>query len=281
MTPDTGVFPGVPISTYHSWDAASNSRLTRLKRSPAHLKAYLDQPPEQTHALVAGRAIHAAVLEPTVFAEQYVQGPPGDRRTKAVKAAWAELEDERGQGYVLKPDDYAMCLAIRDSVCSRRSAAALLGGDGDAELSLVWRDRETGILCKGRYDRLSPKLAGGTVVDLKSTRDASRLEFERSIFTYGYHRQGAFYLDGGKALGLELAHYTIIAVEKDPPYEVGIYRLTEGAIDAGRDQLRPLIDKYAACQRSGDWPGYPDHVFDISLPPWAWNRITEELEMAS
>jgi exodeoxyribonuclease VIII len=276
--PKVGVHRGVPAPTYHTWDAASNSRLGKLKRSPAHLRASLDEAPgKESPALKIGRAVHAAVLEPEVFAADWVAGPPGDRRTKEVRYVWEELEAKFGAEYVLKPADYAMACRVRDSVWARRSARALLDGDGDLELSMVWQDPDTGLLCKGRYDRLSPLLAGGTIVDLKTTQDASLFAFERSIFNFGYHRQAAMYLDAAEALGVAVEHYTIIAVEKAPPYEVAVYRLTEGAVDGGREELKPLLATYAECQSTGHWPGYADRVRDISLPPWAWNRITEEL----
>ena len=42
VAPEPGIYPGVPMDEYLGWDCASNSRLRRLRRSPAHLKAYLD-----------------------------------------------------------------------------------------------------------------------------------------------------------------------------------------------------------------------------------------------
>jgi hypothetical protein len=70
----------------------------------------------------------------------------------------------------------------------------------------------------------------------------------------------------------------IVAAEKEPPYAVAAYRLTEGATDAGMDQLRPLLQLYRRCQASGEWPAYPDTVQDISLPDWAWKIVGEEIQ---
>ena len=72
--------------------------------------------------------------------------------------------------------------------------------------------------------------AGGCILDFKTTLDARPSEFERSIFKYGYHRQGAMYLEAAAAHGIPAKHYVIIASEKVPPYGTCIYRLTEGAI---------------------------------------------------
>lgn len=281
--PEPGVYPGTPMETYHAWDGASNSRLSKLRQSPAHLRAYLVAPPEETAALRHGRAIHAAILEPDDFASRYVAAPEGlDRRTKAGKETWDGLLNRFGEGCVLKADEYAMCLAVRDSVHAHQSAGNLLVGPGEIELSCTWKHAQVdGIGCKARFDRYTPMIAGGAIVDIKTTRDASRREFEKAIFSLGYHRQGAFYLDGAKALGMHAEHFVILAVEKEPPYAVAAYRLTEGAIEAGRDQLEVLLRRYGQCLATDTWPAYPDEVQDIALPPWAWTQIDEEITEAT
>lgn len=48
---------------YHSVTAVSNSALGCLMKSPAHLKAALENPPEDTPAFILGRAVHALTLE--------------------------------------------------------------------------------------------------------------------------------------------------------------------------------------------------------------------------
>lgn len=298
--PPPGVFTGTPMQDYHEWDAASNSRLSRLMRSPAHLKAYLEAEPKDTDALRFGRAAHCAILEPDVFEDRYATASQciartkkGDRCSKSgtwpvqgggavctthlPEAGAGDLElDESVE--LLSEYDWTRCLGMRDAVAEARRAHGMLTGPGEVELSVRWDDAETGVPCKARWDRHSPELAGGAIVDLKTTRDASPLSFERAIFTFGYHRQGAFYLQSARARKLPARHYTIIAVEKEPPYGVGVYRLTEGAIQGGEDQIRPLLRRYAECLRTDTWPCYPDEVRDISLPAWAWNQLDEQVE---
>lgn len=278
-TPSTGVYDAVPMERYHSWSAASNSQLKHLERSPAHLRAYLNQEYEEKPAQILGRAIHAAVLEPALFEAAWVKAPDVDRRTKAGKETWFKALDmaESLGAELLKGDDYETCLRVRDAVWASSAARGLLEGDGQTELSCLWRDRESGVLCKGRFDRFSPSVAGGAIVDLKTTMDASRLSFERTIFKFRYHHQGYMYTEGAKALSLPLKHYCIIAVEKEPPYGVGVYRLTEAALSLGGEVVRPLLERYALCKDRNEWPGYPDEVQDISLPPWAWNQ-TDDLK---
>lgn len=295
--PLAGIHRSTPMGLYHGWPAASNSRLSKLRRSPAHLKAYLEEPPKERSALIIGRAAHTTILEPDTFdstftvAELCAATKKGDGQrcsnwgialhekqgwlcgvhAKGITSEWSTTR------FVLPEPDYRACRLMREAVYKHPAARGLLWGEGDVELSMLWHDRETGVPCKGRMDRLSPRIAGGAIVDVKTTRDAGRREFERAIFAHGYHRQAAFYLDGAAANGIAAEHFVIVAVEKEPPYAVAVYRLTEGAIEGGREQLRPLLARYAECVEQDVWPGYAEDVQDIALPTWAWQQIDEEV----
>jgi exodeoxyribonuclease VIII len=296
ITPEPGIYRDVPMEVYHRWNAASNSRLTKLDRSPAHLKAYLDQPSEDSKALRVGRAIHTTVLEPDTFDRTFVvttkclgttqSGARCDKNGRDYFGAmygWRCGIHQKGLGtpdetqLPLSEDEYQMAMAVRRAVQRHRSASGLLSGAGDTELSLVWRHSVTGVLCKARPDRFSPWLPDGAIVDLKSTRDASYLAFAKAIFSYGYHRQASLYLDGARVLGLEAAHFVFAALEKEAPYAVATYRLLESAIEAGAEQLVRRLNVYDECMQSNVWPAYPDEVQDIALPDYAWKMIEEEV----
>ena len=275
--PLPGMYPGVSMRDYQLWPAASNSRLSLLRQSPAHLKAHLDEPTPDAAHFATGRAFHSAVLEPDDFRSKYFAAPNGDRRTKAIKEQWEELEARWGRGYVFKLDDYNEILSMRDSVYAHPAARRLLTGAGLNEMSATWIDPETGLECKARLDRYTG-IDGGIIVDPKSCRDASRDAFERSIYSYGYHRQAGQYTTGAVACRLNVRHFVNIAVEKERPYAVAVYRMTEGAIEAGIAQLRPLIARYKQCLDSGVWPGYSDRIEDVAIPTYAWPQIDNEIK---
>lgn len=292
MPPPLGIFEGVPMAEYHGWKAASNSRLQRIRKSPAHLRAYLEGGDPDTEAKVIGRAIHSAILEPDDFTKRYVMKPEGlDRRTKEGKAKWADLVLAHGPEAILEAEQYATCVGIRDSVHRHEKARGLLySPERRVELSLVWdhevadpRFPENGsaLRCKARPDVFSPALAGGAIVDVKSCVDASEDAFARSVHKYGYHMQAAHYTDGAHANGLPAEHWTFIAVEKEPPYAVAVYRLMEAAIDAAGEQLAPLLRRYKECVDSGFWPAYQndgrDDIQDLTLPDYAWGQIDAEV----
>jgi exodeoxyribonuclease VIII len=182
-TPGIGLWPGVPAEEYHAWDAASNSRLTRLLRSPAHLRAYMDEQPERTPALVLGDAIHKAILEPDLFPRLYAVAGQcaatigsgkrcinpgtvqrGDEWFCGVKSHDPGGANGKRTSVVLDPDDWKTCLAVRDSVWRHPAAAKLLRAAEHVEASAVWRDEDAGVLCKARADALVPEF--GTVVDI-------------------------------------------------------------------------------------------------------------------
>jgi hypothetical protein len=278
-TPAPGVYENVPFHVYHSWDCASNSRLTKLDRSPAHLRAYLDEPqPEKEHFAV-GRAIHCALLESCDFTNTYVAAPDNiNLRTNAGKEAWGALELEYGPGHVFKADAYGDLVRMRDAVLRHPAARGLLVGDGRVELSVVWVDRDTGILCKSRFDKHSPAMPGGALVDLKSTTDARPDEFARAIAKWGYHRQGALYLEGADAAGIEARWFVNIAFEKSSPFAVGAYCLDEPTITRGANQLKRLKARYAECLATNEWPAYAPTVVDLGLPEWTARQIDEETD---
>jgi len=271
-TPAPGLYPDVPAEVYHRWPAASQTVLKIMRdRSPAHARQYMLTPPEPTPAMVLGQAIHMAVLQPDLFRQCYVRRPELDLRTKAGREALEALQKEHPSATILTPEQYDTCLAIRDAVYAHPIAKKLLGGE--SERSVVWRDKETGVLCKGRFDHLNLRL--GTITDLKTTEDASPRSFQRSIWSYGYHMQGGFYMDASEAHDLGIEFYTIIAIEKQPPYAVAVYQLSPEAIQAGRQELRPLLRQWAECERTGYWPAYPLEAVEISLPDWAWRQLEQ------
>lgn len=291
--PEPGVYPDVPMEEYHKWDAASNSQLTRLAKSPAHLKAYLDGYEKKSNALRLGRLIHKAILEPEDFHKNYnVLGDcedtynSGDPCTNPAKritprgqfcGMHSDEEDALEGVHVVSSDKMETVMGMKNSINRKKSARKFLRGEGKSEYTLVWRDPEIGVMCKARMDRYSPAVPGGAISDLKTTRDASPRAFRRTIWKYKYYLQGMLYLRGADALGLDLSKFVIVACEKDPPYCVMTYILNKDVIkETTERELYDLLYSYKACKENNKWPGYPDKPFKIGLPKWAYDKIEED-----
>jgi len=274
ITPQPGLFPGVDALTYHRWAGASQSRLKIMRdHTPAHVRWTMDHPDEPTDAMRLGAAVHTAVLEPDLFPVLYKRGIPGDGRTKAVQEARNALKAEFPGATILKPDDFAVCLAVRDAVAAHPHTKHLL--EGERECSAVWRDEATSVLCRGRFDDIARGI--GAITDLKTTKDASPFRFPAFIYQYGYHIQGAMYLRGAKALGIDADSFAIVAVEKEPPFAVAVYQLAGAAIYDGTRELEPLLERWAECEATGEWPGYPTDIVLLDLPTWAPKQITDRI----
>lgn len=290
--PEPGIYPDVDADTYHRWDAASASRLKLLRRSAAHLKDYLDHGREDTDAFRIGRAFHAAVLEPDTFADRW----PVAARCSAITKTKSQCSNSglsrtvEGQwvcgthggsagGQFLKASEHADIILMRDGVLRHPRARKLFTGKGQNELSIVWDDAETGVRCKARIDRHHPTLTpGGCIGDLKSTRDASARQFERSAYDTGIYMQGAMYLTGANANGLASEHFAVIACEKESPYCVAVFVLTPGALSAGEEQMKTLLRTYKQCKETDHWPGYAEAFQPLDLPHYAYGQVDEEVD---
>lgn len=314
--PEPGVYDDVPFATYLAWDAASNSRLGKLvpPSTPAHLKAYLEEPAPSTKAQREGRVLHACVLEPDVFEREYRLADQCIATTKkgaqcskpgnwpiqgggwlctthldaAVRAGEAPTVDD--DVVTMSEKELALATRARDAIQAHPVAAGFLRAeDGQTELSLVWDDPATGVRCKARIDFYSRSTAGGTLMDLKGTTNASVDFFTRDAFKYGYFRQGAFYLTGANELGLPAAHYAILAVEKTAPFAMRVHRITEQAVGYlpppdepafhYARQMRALLKLYERCMTSGDFPAYPEGPHDLSLEEWQWSMMDAQTQI--
>lgn len=256
-----GVYEGIPDATYHAIDRISNSGLSRVKRSLAHYR--YSSLSASSDALIFGRAFHAANLTPKEFEEQFVTFD-GDRRTKEGKDAWAKMVEQYGEN-VLKQGDLETILAMRISVFGNPTAKALLESEGPTELSLLWNCE--GVDAKARIDKYIPE--GGILVDLKTTRNAHPEAFAKSIVSYGYHRQAAFYLYAAASAGLAANRFLFVAIEKEKPYGCGVYELSYNAIMQGHAEILELIAAYKDALETDEWPSYGTDVITLDLPRWA------------
>lgn len=249
---------------YHADPAISASHLHAAAISPYHYwSRYLDPqrpvvPP--TAAMRLGSLVHCAVLEPDELTKRYAIAP--DRRTNAGKAAAAEMEAAGIEPVSTADMEQAMAMAA--SVRSHQAAAELLR-NGMAEQSFWWDDQQSGLRCKCRPDWMN----GTTLVDLKTTMDASPRAFARSVAQYRYHVQANHYLAG---TGTE--RFVFIAVEKTYPFAVAVYELDSDAMLHGETARRNDLQTIADCRAISEWPGYGNTVQSLSLPAWAMQATT-------
>lgn len=251
------------MQEYQSNPAVSRGFLVDLLRSPAHAKHNRENRKDATLAMNLGTALHTKVLEPELFESQFLVAKI-DRRTTAGKELDAKAKADNL--IVLDPDDGKEIDEMVASIKAHAGAKKLLV-NGKPEVSLF--SKLDGIDIKARLDYIRND---GIILDLKTTNDASPDSFMKSIINFDYHTQAAFYLDIASSLGLPAIHFAFIAVEKDAPYAVGVYTLTDDFIELGRTRYKRALEIYKTCIETNKWPAYSDSIIELNPPAWAISK---------
>lgn len=258
--------PGIHSLSFEAYTAAegvSNSMLRILsERTPAHLRAWmLGEKPEPTAAQRFGTLLHRCIFEPDTVKDAFHVRPAGMKFTTKDGAAWQAAHQDRP---IVTDDECEVILHMTAAIHAHPVAGRLLK-NATFEQGIFAEDSH-GTLRKARLDILP---AGGNILpDLKTCESAAPDDFEKAIGNFGYYRQGAYYLDACKLAGREFEAFVLIAAEKTPPYAIACYRIEPLAIQFGRLQCERDLAIYRECLASGKWPGYPETITAISLPPW-------------
>tara|TARA_R100001443_G_scaffold25784_4_gene38858 strand:+ start:2926 stop:3705 length:780 start_codon:yes stop_codon:yes gene_type:complete len=241
--------------------------------SQSDLKAVLDCPQllwEMKHnggrrklptaAMQSGTIIHKAVLEPYTFSDVYVPCPP--QNTKTGKAAAKAAQDNGLEPITTLQNVTAWDVA---GAINQHPLAKQLLTDGQPEVSIYGEDASTGLKIKGKLDWLDDQ----TIVDLKTVGlgGASPAAFTKQIVNFKYHLQAAHYLELAQA-----KTFIFLVVEREPPYQIGIYELDNDALTEGRWLRKKALDTVAFCRAANSWPGYtPNQPQTLSLPSWGFD----------
>lgn len=282
--PEPGIYYDVPFADYLAWDAISKSELWAGRKSAAHLREAISHPKAPTEAMRRGSFIHSYCLEPQILMSRYSVAPDGDKRTKAVKEAWAAFEATLEGREPVSAEDVAIAKRMHEALRNHPTAAALLFGPGRSEVSFIWVDPHSGVTCKGRADRMLEDSL--QVPDLKTTIDASPDGFRYQIAKYGYERQAAFWCDGLQVLTGRAWTMPFVAIEvptledlADPDFVVKISVQVLDAESVGSGQLAYMrqLQEYRDAKRLNIWPGYPTDILTTRLPKWAFGYDVESV----
>jgi hypothetical protein len=265
----------LPDSIYHSFDAMSASRLRILDRSTSLHLAHSIANPSDSPALAVGRALHCKVLTPHLYLRDFVVAPAVDRRTKEGKATYESFVASVGSKTVLTADQAEEVSSMAAAVAQNPDARMVVSElNGSAEVSLF--AEIAGVRAKSRFDRLVEVNGERIIVDVKTTASsASKSEFERTIWNFGYGVQCAFYLEMARACGVPAQHFVFVVVEKTAPYATAVYRFSDEIADAFRPRMLELVAQYKAYLAEGP-RGY-EGVTEIGIPAWAAARIATNL----
>lgn len=255
---------------YHAAPAIGKSGLDAIARSPAHFRYAPSRAPSRN--MVIGSATHAAILEPALYATEYLTVDAPDRRS----SIWKEAVKARGEEWCLTRDEADAIAAMAESCRSNPAIRAVIEADGHAESSLFVTDPVTGVRCKIRPDWIT---TDGRMRDLKTTADASDEGFGKSIANYRYHVQQAFYQDAWEWAFGERPDFAFMVVESDAPSCSTVVRLPDDVVQYARRIYRENLNRYAECLESDEWPGLPQDEHVIMLPGWFINQMENEQEI--
>lgn len=272
-----GVDRSMPAEKYHAHPALSSTGARRLlpPSCPALYRWEQLHPTPPTAAMRMGTAMHREVLG--VGSDIEVSDEWTSYRTKDAQA-WRDAVSAAGQIPMLA-HEYEPVAAMRDALRADPVVGALFDPDrGDAEVSLFWTDRETGVDCRARLDFLPHPVEGRRLIvpDYKTCRSAEPAAFGRAAADMGYALQADFYMRGVVAAGLDPAPaFVFVAQEKTPPYLVQPVQLSRDVLALAHRMNTAAMRRYATCVETDTWPGYAPGVAEAPLPTW-WSHATED-----
>lgn len=257
--------------TYHrDTTRISKSGLDLINQSPAHYyDKYLNPDPyyppikkDEKHFDI-GSVFHCAMLEPNEFFKRYiVTTKKVDRRTTKGKWEWNEFIRSANGRKIINADVYEWAMRMQESAMKNPIVKKLFER-GYAERICEFIEPTTGASCKCRPDW---ETVDNILVDLKSTDDASINGFEKSVRKFRYYVQDPFYRDGLDAeRGIFPELFIFVAVEKKPPFGVGLFTVDQDDINRGRDVYIKNIERWLECRKTGVWPGYPTEIQSLKL----------------
>ena len=278
-----GLHRGVPMAVYHGdccpGPSVSASVLVEMREGegcPAkalarhYLSPWLDagpRPDDDSEARRFGTAAHAYLVEgPEVFAARYAVKPQdlslATKDGKAWKAQQATKE-------IVAFDRFETIQRMAIGLGTNAATASAFTG-GEAEVTAIVQDRETGLWLKARPDYLRQGLA----LNYKTAASAAREPFMRQAWSLGYAIGAALSLDVLAELG-ERRHACFIVQEKSAPYLAKAWVLADDYLAGARALYRRALRRFADSLAAGKFDGYGDEVGTLPCPPWATRKLDQ------
>lgn len=276
-----GLYPDIDEDWYHAdcvqGGSLSVSGAKLLLQAPAKYDWARRNGSKHTKSMDLGTRVHALVLGKGK--EHLAELPYDEYRTDEAKAA---RDAAIAAGKIpTKPREMEEAQAIADAVLKHPTTGGLFT-EGDAEVSMFWRDPEFGTWLRGRADYMTWFGGLPTIVDFKTTADASPGDdgFGKRAYNLSYWMQDPWYREGWAAdLGCDWQDidFVFACVETEPPYLVATYRIKPEHVDLGREQNRIARERFRDCMKADRWPGYSEEIEDLELPLYGVRRIEKDI----
>jgi exodeoxyribonuclease VIII len=262
---------------YFALDAINATLLKDIiKQSPVHAQARRARKDEPTHQMKLGTAVHTAILDLNVWGDTIAVAPAVDRRTKAGKAEYSEFLETVDNKTIITADQFNLVEQMKVAVFDHPEARRLLANCTASEHVRVFEYE--GEQCKAKIDAVD--LLNDTIIDIKTTADASPQAFAKQSANYLYHMQLAWYArsvdrefwSDALIASSDVDAY-IIAIENTPPHAVVVYIFDAEALRVGWHLCKRAVrewKEYKLDRKLNDKSfAYGSDIHDLCLPAWA------------
>ena len=224
----------------------TNSGLKLMKESPTkfYLKSIGKWSQPSNTAFDVGHAIHALFLENKTIHT----GWNGTRRGEEYKAFCAENPDT----LVLTSKDAKIVDGMYEKLQKVDDVKELMGISFRPEVPMIMdytTDNGNVIPLKGKADALVFDGVNDYLVDLKTTKDP--IDKWAKNAKWNYAQQAYMY-----SMLCGLRDFRFLVVQKEYPYDIGIFYVTEDFLNFGERQFRESIKMYEKLFLNGEFKPY-------------------------
>ena len=255
---------------YSALEAERWSEVSKVADCPAnYIHTINNRNRESTSSQGLGTLTHSMVLTPEELESHFYRAEKVDKRTKAGKAAWAEMLEKAGDRELIDGKVWDHAAALNDSVRRAMGKDLPEWSEGRKEIAVLGSMYDMAAKCKIDLVLNATSDRGPEVWDLKTTRDLSPRAFRNACHKYNYYGQIVSYTRLLKQFEPGAQVGGIIAVQTAAPYLTHVLRFSEEACKLGAWQCDKAWSELSwwKSKDPDTWPGYN---YDGKLDPPKW-----------
>jgi exodeoxyribonuclease VIII len=268
-----GIFD-IEENQYHSIKRVSSSALKAFLKSPKEAEHYLneniDSPDQEFNpAFVFGSAFHALILEPDLFDSKFIIEPVFStaKNVNPGRQEWTAFKRTAFGRKIVSQKDWLKMSAMRENLTNNFFYQEFME-NAQAEATLFWTDRATGMKCKSRMDAFNPKMG---IMDVKTMSEIpTQSECIRAIAKFDYALQQVHYLNGLSHVLPEVPQkFRFLFCSKAGAFDNSNVEINTGDVVFWDGIYRNLLKKVESCVTENFYPGINKDIVEVKLPAWA------------
>jgi exodeoxyribonuclease VIII len=244
---------------YHALEHVSSTALRTISlNNPLYYKQKQMAEKDVTKSMIMGTLVHMAILEPEEFTKNVIINPFSDKRTKEYKD-WAKSSDIEGKT-VISAGELSEIEQMKAMMFSHPVALPLFNRATMREMAIIYKDQSRmtfrDYIVKAKLDLIGDDF----IADIKTSADISPHAFINTVVYSQYHLQAAFYRYLDTCVTGKTKDFYFIAIRNQAPYDVAVYKLSNGRLDQGDRLWWKAFTAYRAAAESKIWGGYDEII---------------------